>query len=93
MKKFGYMKMMTDASIWHQTDQNWRRGEKIAKQTQDRLPPAAIPVAAPRASSRPTARKGAFGMDNISSVTMPAWYRIYKIEKYTITYLKLKTSN
>lgn len=36
------------------------------------LPPAAIPVAAARASKRPTARNGALGMDSISSVTMPA---------------------
>jgi hypothetical protein len=52
------------------------------------LPPAAIPVAAPSASKRPTARNGAFGRESISSVTMPAWYRRYKIEKYTTTYLK-----
>jgi hypothetical protein len=49
-----------------------------------------IPVAAPIASKRPTIRNGAFGTDNISSVTMPARHRIYKIEKYTITYLKKK---
>lgn len=54
------------------------------------LPPAAIPVAAPRASKRPTARNGAFGKESISSVTMPAWYRRYNMEKYTITYLKNK---
>lgn len=54
------------------------------------LPPAAIPVAAPRASKRPTTRNGAFGMDSISSVTIPAWYRRYKTEKYTITYLRSK---
>jgi hypothetical protein len=53
-------------------------------------PAAAIPVAAPRASKRPTIRNGAFGTDNISSVTMPARYQIYKIEKYTIIYLKKK---
>jgi len=52
------------------------------------LPPAAIPVAAPRASKRPTTINGVLGIDNISSVTMPIWYRIDKIEKYTITYLK-----
>jgi hypothetical protein len=52
------------------------------------LPPAAIPVAAARASKRPTARNGAFGKESISSVTLPAWYRRYKIEKYTSTYLK-----
>jgi len=52
------------------------------------LPPAAIPVAAPRASKRPTIRNGVLGTVNISSVTMPERYRIYKIEKYTITYLK-----
>lgn len=51
-------------------------------------PPAAIPVAAPRASKRPTTRNGVFGIDNISSVTIPTRYRICKIEKYTITYLK-----
>lgn len=60
---------------------------KIYKQI---LPPAAIPVAAARASKRPTATNGAFGMDSISSVTMPAWYRRYNIEKYTATYLKHK---
>lgn len=37
------------------------------------LPPAAIPVAAARASKRPTSKNGAFGMESISSVTMPAW--------------------
>lgn len=52
------------------------------------LPPAAIPVAAPRASKRPTTINGVLGIDNISSVTMPIRYRIDKIEKYTITYLK-----
>lgn len=36
-------------------------------------PPAAIPVAAARASSNPTAMNGAFGIASISSVMMPAW--------------------
>lgn len=45
------------------------------------LPPVAIPVAAARASKRPTARNGAFHMEGISSVTIPAWYRKYDIEK------------
>lgn len=53
------------------------------------LPPAAIPDAAARASKRPTAINGDFGKDSISSVTLPAWYRRYKIEKYTITYLEM----
>ena len=52
------------------------------------LPPAAIPQTAPRASKRPTTRSGAFGMESISSVTMPARYRKCKMEKYTATYLK-----
>lgn len=46
-----------------------------------KLPPAAIPAAAPKASKSPTARKGFCGRDSISSVTMPAWYRRYRIEK------------
>lgn len=62
--------------------------KQIKKKIGQTLPPAAIPVAAPRASKRPTTKNGVFGTDNISSVTMPARYRIYRIEKYTITYLK-----
>lgn len=51
------------------------------------LPPAAMPDAAARASNRPTATNGVFGRESISSVTLPAWYRRYKIVKYTSTYL------
>lgn len=54
------------------------------------VPPAAMPEAAARASSNPTAMNGAFGIASISLVMIPAWWRRYKIEKYTTMYLKQK---
>jgi hypothetical protein len=48
---------------------------------------AAMPDAAARASRSPTAKKGVCGRESISSVIMPACRRMYKMEKYTTTYL------
>lgn len=51
-----------------------------------------MPAAAARASKNPTATNGAFGMESISSVTLPEWYRRNSIEKYTTIYLQKKKS-
>ena len=45
------------------------------------IPAEAIPEATPRASRIPIAIKRDFGRAIISSVTIPARYRIYSIEK------------
>lgn len=46
--------------------------KKEAESGLRKLLPAAIPAAAAKASKSPTARKGFFGRDSISSLTMPA---------------------
>lgn len=51
------------------------------------LPAAAMPDAAARASRSPTAKNGVCGSESISWVTSPAFWRMYKMEKYTTTYL------
>lgn len=50
-------------------------------------PPADIPLTTPSASRKPIIIKRYFGRPIISSVTMPALYLVYSIEKYITTYL------
>lgn len=62
-------------------------------EVQLKLPPADIPDATPRASRRPIAIKGYFGIAIISLVTIPARYLRYRIVKYTATYLHMLKHN